>query len=46
MALGRIKTEHSGAKHAKGAWMTKKDAKRTSNKLRRNNDKLAKKEGD
>lgn len=36
MALGKLKTEHSGAKHGSGAyWGTKKLAKWASNKKRR-----------
>jgi len=33
------KTEHNGAKHAKGFWGTKKEAKVRSKKTRRQNDK-------
>lgn len=37
MAKG-IKTEHGGAKHAKGYWGRKQDAKQVSKKARRNED--------
>jgi len=35
------KTEHNGAKHAKGFWGTKKEAKTGAKKRRRQNDKAA-----
>lgn len=39
MAHNAIKTEHAGAKHGNGAyWGRKVDAKRESNKKRREND--------
>ena len=38
---GGLKTEHSGSKKGKGAWMKKKDAKKQSNKKRRAADKQA-----
>ena len=41
MAYKVKKTEHNGAKHAKGFWGTKKEAKVRSNKTRRQNDKGA-----
>lgn len=42
MAYQATKTEHSGAKKGKGAyWGRKADAKRQSNKARRQNDKRA-----
>ena len=41
MAYGAKKTEHSGAKKGKGAyWGYKKDAKKESNRVRREADKL------
>lgn len=46
MALGAKKTEHSGAKKAKGAyWGVKKDAKHESNRRRRENDRQSCNEG-
>lgn len=39
MAYSKIKAEHGGAKHAKGAWTTKQDAKQSSKKIRRAADK-------
>jgi hypothetical protein len=39
-------TEHSGAKKGKGAWTTKRDAKKTSNKGRRASDKKESTTGD
>ena len=41
MALDKGKTEHSGAKKGKGAWTTKKEAKKSSKKHRREADKDA-----
>ncbi len=35
MALGRIKTEHAGAKNGGGYWGKRVDAKRISRKRRR-----------
>jgi hypothetical protein len=45
VAYNIVKTEHSGAKRAKGAWMRKADAKRQSNRARRQNDRRAVREG-
>lgn len=44
-ALDKGKTEHSGAKKGKGAWTTKKDAKRSSSKHRRQAGKKATQQG-
>lgn len=39
-----VKTEHTGAKHGKSYWGSKKEAKTLSRKARRCNDKTACKE--
>ena len=44
MAYRVRKTEHNGAKKAKGFWGPKKEAKVRSNKSRRANDKAAAKD--
>lgn len=35
MALAKVKTEHAGAKNGGGAWDTRANAKKASNKRRR-----------
>jgi hypothetical protein len=42
--MKKHKSEHNGAKHAKGHWGTKREAKSLSNKVRRANDKKATKD--
>jgi hypothetical protein len=39
VAYERIKTEHAGAKNGGGAWMTRANAKQTSKRNRRENEK-------
>jgi hypothetical protein len=36
--MKKHKSEHNGAKHAKGYWGRKREAKQISNKVRRTND--------
>jgi hypothetical protein len=43
--MKKHKSEHNGAKHAKGHWGTKREAKTLSNKVRRANDRKAVREG-
>lgn len=38
MAWGRVKSEHAGAKHGKGYWGRKADAKQASRRARRSGD--------
>ena len=46
MAQKASKTEHAGAKHARGAyWGPKQDAKKESNRRRRETDKRTSREG-